>query len=97
MGAIAFLFYFPVIERYLFTVHAENEWDDCQAWILARAITAQLKEEKIAKNKQLLNRIAELTNHVLQNRNQYATSTDEQDRIIGGWNELRESLGQIRK
>jgi hypothetical protein len=97
MGSAAFLFYFPVIERYLYTARAESEWDDCPAWILAQGIIEQLKASSVAKNAQLINRVAALIAHVLGHIDQYATSEEEQERVASGWNELREFVDEIRK
>jgi hypothetical protein len=33
MGPVAFCYYFPVVERYLYAFRVENEWEDSQAWI----------------------------------------------------------------
>jgi hypothetical protein len=95
MGAAAFLFYFPVIERFLYNVRAENEWDDCQAWILSQGIIQQMSDEN-GRNQQLLSRVAALVDYVLRNPNQYGTTIDEQERIISGWTELRETLNRIQ-
>jgi hypothetical protein len=97
MGSAAFLFYFPVIERYLYTVRAESEFHDCPAWILAMGIIQQLNESSLAKNEQLIGRVDGLITHVLGHLNQYATDGDEQERVASGWNELRAVVDEIRK
>lgn len=97
MGPTAFLFYFPVIERYLYTVQAEHELDDCQAWILAKGITAQVENRDVTPSKGLIVRVAKLVDHVLRNPNQYAPTMDEQERVLSAWKELREVIEKTQK
>ncbi|HUS34762.1 MAG TPA: hypothetical protein VM680_05365 [Verrucomicrobiae bacterium] len=97
MGSAAFLFYFPVIERYLYTVQAESDPHDCPAWILAMGIIQQSKESSVATNEELIGRVDALITHVLSHPKQYATDEDEQERVASGWKELREAVDEILK
>jgi len=90
MGTIAFLYYFPVIERYLYSVRAEDEFDDCQAWILSMGIAHRLEYESFPNDERLMERIALLTDHVLSHVSQYATTSDEQERIESSWASLKQ-------
>ena len=100
MGAPAFVYYFPVIERYLYTVHNEDEFHDVQAWILGRAITLriehspELEENDLRKNTELIARVDALVQHVLSNLAQYAVTAEERERIKSAWVELGDVLSQ---
>jgi hypothetical protein len=92
MGQMAFLYYFPVIERYLYSVRVEDEFDDCQAWILSIAIAHRLEYESVPNDERLIKRIALLTDYVLSHVSQYATTSDEQERIESSWASLKQIL-----
>jgi hypothetical protein len=95
MGPVAFTFYFPIVERYLYTIKAQRRYYDCEAAILATDFLFQLSEPKIFQNKELLFRLIRLTDYVIANLGQYALQGDEQIRIWESWEELRAKLNEL--
>jgi hypothetical protein len=91
MGGVAFIYYFPVIERYIFESRVENGEDVEAMRILAFCIKAQHEAKHV--DHLLCARILDLVNHVRGNLAQYGVDFDEQKRIDGAWCELESSLG----
>jgi hypothetical protein len=92
MGCSAFHYYFPVIERYLFTVRPQDEYDDCQAGILGLGVAAQFEWRGAVLSPALRDRVRKLTTHVLGNLDQYTTSVPTQAEVARSWSKVQELL-----
>ena len=89
MGARAFAFYFPVVERFLFEFRARDEFDDGQAWILACGIKEQLESKFADAVTHLAPRVKKLADHVLADLGKFSILEEEQLRIAEAWRELQ--------
>jgi len=93
MGGKAFAFYFPVIENYLRGVEGENDdGDDHEAWILARAIQHQFHAKTASQVLRLAPRVVALSQYVRQNIARYGYDDDEQRKIGDAWLDLENHL-----
>jgi hypothetical protein len=86
MGVAAFVYYFPVVERYILESRIENGASVEAMWILAHCIKAQYEAKGV--DYALRTQILELASHVLGNLAQYSVDIDEQGSIAGAWREL---------
>lgn len=93
MGPKAFLFYFPVIERYLYSVCVSHELDYCPTWILGQAFISQLKQAGADEVPELRRRVAKLAGFVRSHLDRYAMDPEEKEMIDTGWAELEQLLG----
>lgn len=92
MGEVAFVFYFPIIERYILESHIDND-DDSEVdaiWILAHCIKNQFEYSDTVRH--LRQRCLDLTNHVRSNLPRYCTDLAEQQRIDDAWHGLKQFL-----
>ncbi len=90
MGPKAFVFYFPVIERFLFEAKAADVDDDCCSWILACCIKVHFAEPERQQMNPILDRVSKLAEHVQTHLSQYALTEKGQRRINKAWQELRQ-------
>lgn len=94
MGDRAFVYYFPVVDRYLRTVEASQELDQA-AWIFAHAIAIHVRTEPTPVNA-LHDRIEQLCSFVLA---ELARIPDRPERthsvaeVAVAWTGLRDRLG----
>lgn len=94
MGSVAFAWYFPVIERYLYESRLEDEDDEVTAtWILAHCIVQQLEPPVEDCVDQLRPQVLKLARHVRENLAQYCVEPREQTRIDEAWQELEQTAG----
>lgn len=82
MGPAAFKFYFPVVDRYLRAIRNSNEGGDCEAWILGRAILAQMEQ---GVDDELLTSVDQLCRYVRAHLSQYAVAPRDHKRIDRTW------------
>ena len=96
MGGVAFLYYFPVIERYILESHADssNENEVDAMWILAHCIKQQFDTPKRQAVDSIRRRALDLAAHVRNNLSQYCTEPIEQQSIDAAWAELHSKLTQ---
>ena len=92
MGWKAFGYYFPIIEKYLYEVELQEEGEDSNAWILARAILGQMKLPELKQLGDLRERVLRLCLHVKSDLHQYASEPKEQMEIGEAWAELESFL-----
>ena len=94
MGAGAFLYYFPVIERYIHETHidADNEHEVEAMWILAHCIGQQYENQQIQRNDCLRSSIRKLIDHVRNNLSQYCLEPGEQRHVDSAWEELEKKM-----
>jgi len=94
MGGIAFAFYFPVIERYVFQAHVDNDENgEVEAiWILAHCIKQQLHSDHVRGNSDLTDRILVLIEHIRSNLSKFCKEPSEQKRVDEAWRELGQFL-----
>jgi len=92
MGGRAFHYYFPVLDEFLRTSRAKDEWDDCQTEILASCITAQFDWRGANISSELRERISQLCLFVRANLDQYASSSERKSKIDQAWAKLEERL-----
>ncbi|MEJ0091572.1 MAG: hypothetical protein WDM80_17725 [Limisphaerales bacterium] len=93
MGASAFQFYFPVIDRFLRDArHIEGQFDG-QAWILAKAISSQM-ENPLPED--LIGKIEKLCYHVRDNLSQYGECKIEQEEIDNVWLEVEKRVVELK-
>ena len=90
MGGVAFLYYFPVLEKYILESRVENDNDVEAMWILAYCMKSHFEAWHI--DYELRARILSLASHVRNNLGQYCIEQDEQGRIDTAWQELEFTL-----
>lgn len=91
MGGAAFVYYFPVIERFLLEAVESDEPEDREAWILAKGISIQLCASA-HKIQQLSPRIFALAKHVRSNLRHYSAEEEERQSIDTAWAEVEARL-----
>ncbi len=91
MEKTAFEFYFPVVDRFLRENHTEDVFDDSLAWILGEAIFLQMES---AINSELLEKIENLTNYILNHLSQYSPLPVEQEEIESTWLKIRQHIAK---
>ena len=92
MGPRAFLFYFPVVERYLYSAHNSDDWGDRATWILGHVFINQITNPELWWNEALHLRVGGLVRHVRAHLDQYSVAAEDQARIDGPWAKLGEIL-----
>jgi hypothetical protein len=99
MGGVAFAYYYPVIERYLYDASEElaNDGDDREAWILAKAIQNQFAGQGLSHVRHLAPRILALAQYVRNNLPLYDCELDGRQRIDDAWTELESHIKSISK
>ena len=95
MGPRAFQYYFPVVEQYLEEAKTEDEFEDCEAWILAKAIESKIDTAELSLSREFRDRLTELCRYVQANVERYSLEKKERDRIEGAWQKLRKKLERI--
>ena len=88
----AFNYYFPVIDKYIREVTSEDEYDDCEVYILGCAIIAQFEWNGAKHSHVTIKEIEELTKYVLSNVHQYSQTEKDNKRINKKWNEVATKL-----
>ena len=94
MGERAFLFYFPVIDRYLreFRVgHGPGDRDDSWAAILATGLMMQFMSPT-ACLAPIYQRVVDLSHHVRGRIAELATDAEEQENIDRNWQKLQAQI-----
>lgn len=89
MGGKAFAYYYPVIERYLHETEATDEYDDCQAWILAYCIKMQLECKTAHEIEFLKERLCRLTQFAIENAGKFARNEKRRKEIQSAWEDLK--------
>jgi hypothetical protein len=102
MGARAFQFYFPVVEKYFHEVKNDDDSvsgdsGDCQAWILGECLKTQLEQKELLADHPLLARINDLAAYVRGHLSQYSGSPADQAQINEVWLALENRLAEIRR
>lgn len=92
MGANAFAYYYPVIERYLIEFQLSPDNDDAAAWILACGIKMQFRPTKPECLQSLVARIAELARWIRSNAQRFSYDDHERHRIANEWARLERIL-----
>jgi hypothetical protein len=97
MGGGAFVYYFPVIERYILTVQVDPKLDDeAEAVrVLAHCVIAQLEPENLEFVKPVLENIRRLVARVRRNLKRYGADEEDQHRVDSSWAELEQVLASL--
>lgn len=94
MGPRAFVYYFPVIEGFLFSTTNCDEWDDRQAWILAHVIRQQVTNDMTGQVTKLVPRMRSLANFVRSSIGLFAATSHDRQRIDDAWAEVENELAK---
>lgn len=95
MGARAFAYYFPVIDRYLRTISLDpRELGDCEAAILGSAVAAQFDWKGAVIPSDLRAEIESLRAFVVENVYRYAATEKDRRRILKEWQRVADALAQ---
>jgi hypothetical protein len=94
MGWKAFVFYFPVIESYLYEVERSDELDQTEAWILGCCIESQFENRSIKKHPDLRERVSKLGEYIRSNLQQFAADSEEKERILIQWKKVEKRVGK---
>ena len=95
MGARAFAYYFPVIDRYLRTVtFGPRDLGDCEAAILGTAVAAQFEWKGAIISADLRAEIESLRSFVVENFTRYATVEAERRHILHEWQRVGDALAK---
>jgi len=93
MGQLAFVFYFPVVERYIFQSNIQDDEDEIEAmWILSHCINNHFQHDSDRQVMHLRERTQTLVRHVRDNIASFCKAPTEQKRIDEAWHELEETL-----
>jgi hypothetical protein len=97
MGGGAFVYYFPVIERYIFAVQVDPRVDDEAEAIrvLAHCVIAQLEPENLELVKPVLDNMHRLVTQVRGNLKRYGAAEEDQQRVDSSWVELEKVLESL--
>ena len=97
MGGVAFAYYFPVIERYIYGVLIDPKLDDGAeaVRILAHCIIAQLEPDNLEFVKPILDNICRLVVRVRGDLEQYGGCEEDQQRVDSSWAELERVPGLL--
>lgn len=105
MGGKAFVYYFPVLERYLLVTpiwSEENGHEWCQILGLGSAIQCQFSENCLPEVRELVPRIMALITHVrdaidvyVASGHPYYSDPEIQQHVIKEWDDLEEHLQQF--
>lgn len=89
MGTAAFVYYYPVIERFLFETIPNDKPDDREAWILAEGIMMQLDSDASKQIVPLYSRIEALADFVCNSINLFSDDEQQQHQIADAWRALK--------
>lgn len=92
MGWKAFVYYFPVIEKFLNEIEPEDETDDCEAWILGCGIESQVKEHKKRINEDMATKLKSLCDSVIVKFGKMDLNKTDKNRILKQWAKNRKQL-----
>ena len=97
MGGGAFVYYFPVIERYILTVQVDPKLDDEAEAVrfLAYCVIAQLEPENVEFVKPVLVNICRLVAQVRGDLKRYGAAEEDQQRVDSSWAELEQVLASL--
>lgn len=90
MGAVAFEFYFPVLDRYLRETCGHGAGDESVVGILAHGIEMQFLVDGASVAPELRRRVLKLCAHVRAHLAQYAETEAERAPIEEAWRHLQE-------
>jgi len=97
MGWKAFVYYLPVIERFLKEVEPEDEYDDCEAWILGCAVESQVEEHKKKISEDIGTRLETLCDSTLARFKVMNLTEKDKKRILKQWTKTRKELERTRR
>jgi len=97
MGWKAFIYYLPVIERFLKEVEPEDEYDDCVAWILGCAVESQVEAHKEKVSEDMGSRLMTLCDSTLSRFEGMKLSEKDKKRILKQWTKTREKLKRTKR
>ncbi len=92
MGWTVFRYYYPVIETYLHEAQVKDEFEDTEAWILAKIIGHQWENPRLRRSKDLHQRLLNLCAYVKSHLNQYSLSPRRQADVRAAWAELEDAI-----
>ena len=92
MGPKAFVYYFPIVDRYLREVKSNDPHDDCAADILAYAINGQLDNDDVSGSATIVSELCNLIDFVLLEVARYSGSKKIRKQIHATWNQLADKL-----
>ena len=88
MGWTVFLYYFPVIETYLHVAIPRDEFDECEALILADIILRQWEQARLRRVPDLGQRLLDLCAYVRSNLDRYDLRPERQKEVDTAWAKL---------
>jgi hypothetical protein len=89
MGGVAFEYYYPVIERFLYDAGEDQDLaEDRNAWILACCINTQFDGKGASHVRHLSSRILALARYVRSNLKLYGSDLEEQQQVDTAWQEV---------
>ena len=94
MGPKAFVYYFPVISRYLREITSNDPHEDCEVAILAYAIKEQLNYDAVRQSIKILSEIRSLIDFVLAEVARYSGSKKIRKKLHTTWTQLAEKLAK---
>lgn len=97
MGPKAFIYYFPVIDRYLREVASKDQYGDCEVSILAYTIKEQLDHNVVHQSTNTLSEIHSLTEFILAEITRYSYSKKIRKQVRNIWMQLADKLAQYQK
>jgi hypothetical protein len=101
MGSVAFFYYFPVVERYVYEsrIDPQSEFDsEVEAmWILAHCINNQFTDPDPSPSPELCEQVEKLVSHVRNNLPQYCEEVNEQRRIDSAWRGLQDRMNAVHE
>lgn len=97
MGWKAFVYYLPVIERFLKETEPEDEYDDCEAWILGCAVESQVEEHKDKISEEMGARLKALCDLTMVRFEGMNLSEKDKKRILKQWSKTRKKLERTRR
>jgi hypothetical protein len=97
MGAKAFAYYFPVIDRYLRETRSNCKLADCNTDILASVIEIRLDDITLTRSAELLLEIRSLTDFVQAYSSRFSGSKITRKRIRDKWARIAVKLAQCEQ
>lgn len=88
MGEDAFVYYFPVIDRYVREVVGSEEGHDCEVAILGRAVASRFDAESARLSDGWIAEAEDLADYVLSHLDQYSPSLKDRRRIQREWSKV---------
>ena len=92
-----FVYYLSVIERFLKEAEPEDEYDDCEAWILGCAVESQVEEHKKKIAEDMDNRLKSLCDSVLARFERMSIGEKDKKRILKQWPKTRKEPERKRR